>query len=89
MQPGFKLAEANWEGYRHDTTGYSFYLLIVPHSGNTMTVRIPTSERPDAVNFVAQTLTLAGHFKKRINVFGFHKPPASRYHRGYRAHRDT
>jgi hypothetical protein len=78
MQPGFKVVDANRDG-RVDTrrtVGYSFYLLIVPLSGDTMTIRIPTHDRADAVDFVAQTLALAGHLKKRVNVFGFNKAPA-------------
>jgi hypothetical protein len=73
MQPGFKLVDADYTGR---TTSYSFYLVIVPHSGETMTILIPTHERTDAVEFVAQTLALAGYFKKRVNMFGFNKPPA-------------
>jgi hypothetical protein len=76
MQPGFDMVSAHRGGgadSRH-TTSYSFYLLIVPFSGDTMAIRIPTYGRADAVDFVAQTLALAGHLKKRINVFGFNKP---------------
>jgi hypothetical protein len=77
MQPGFKVTDANrdaWVDTRR-TVGYSFILLIVPLSGDTITIPIPTYERPDAVDFVAQTLALAGHLKKRVNVFGFNKHP--------------
>ncbi len=78
MQPGFKVTDANHDGWvdTRFTVGYSFILLIVPLSGDTITIPIPTHERPDAVDFVAQTLALAGHLKKRVNVFGFNKPPA-------------
>jgi hypothetical protein len=78
MQPGFKVTDANRDGWvdTRYTIGYTFILLIVPLSGDTITIPIPTYERPDAVDFVAQTLALAGHLKKRVNVFGFNKPPA-------------
>lgn len=78
LQPGFKVVDANRDGWvdTRYTTGYSFYLLIVPVSGDTITITIPAYGRADAVDFVAQTLALAGHLKKRVNVFGFNKPPA-------------
>jgi hypothetical protein len=78
LQAGFKVVDANRDGLADTryTTGYSFFLLIVPVSGDTMTIRIPTPGRADAVEFVAQTLALATHLKKRVNVFGFNKPPA-------------
>jgi hypothetical protein len=78
LQAGFKVVDANRDGLADTryTTGYSFLLLIVPVSGDTMTIRIPTPGRADAVDFVAQTLALAGHLKKRVNVFGFNKRPA-------------
>ena len=83
MQPGFKLVDTNRDGVTdlQRTTGYSFLLLIVPLSGSTITIPIPTYERPDAVDFVAQTLALAARKRKRINVFGFDKPPAPRLKR--------
>jgi hypothetical protein len=79
LQPGFKITDASRDS-RIDTrraVGYSFILLIVPLSGDTITIPIPTYERPDAVDFVAQTLALAGYLKKRVNVFGFNKPPSA------------
>ncbi len=78
MQPGFSLVDHNRDGWADSqyTTGYSFHLLIVPISGHTMNIRIPTDERADAVDFVAYTLAAAERQHKRINVFGFNKPPA-------------
>ena len=78
MQPGFKFVDNNRDGSPEQqfTTGYSFHLLIVPISGSTMTIPVPTNQRTDAVNFVAHTIALAEKLQKRINVFGFNKPPA-------------
>lgn len=78
MQPGFTFKDEDRDG-RTDmrrTTSYGFYLLIVPHSGRTMSIHIPTDDRPDAVDFTAYTLVLAEQRRKRINVFGFNRPPA-------------
>jgi hypothetical protein len=81
MQPGFKVVDHNRDGWADSqyTMGYSFNLLIVPISGSTMDIYIPTDGHPDAVNFVAFTIAFANHMKRRINVFGFDKPPAP-YH---------
>jgi hypothetical protein len=78
MQPGFTIADANRDGWpdRQYTTGYSFHLLIVPFSGGTMNIHIPTNDRADAVDFAAHAIALAERMDKRINVFGFDKPPA-------------
>jgi hypothetical protein len=78
MQPGFKVIDHNRDGWPDSqlTTGYTVHLLIVPISGSTMNIFIPTNERDDAVQFVAHTITLAEHNQKRINVFGFDRPPA-------------
>jgi hypothetical protein len=83
MQPGFRVTDANRDGWvdTRYAVGYTFVLLIVPLSGETITIPIPTYERPDAVDFVAQTLALAGHLNKRVNVFGFNKPPAPHHQR--------
>ncbi|RPI93013.1 MAG: hypothetical protein EHM39_13175 [Chloroflexi bacterium] len=82
MQPGFKPADPYRDvpGDARSTTGYSFFLLIVPLSGDTITIRIPTHDRADAIDFVAHTLALAGHLHKRINVFGFNKQPRKSRH---------
>ncbi|MBN1562347.1 MAG: hypothetical protein JXA10_00795 [Anaerolineae bacterium] len=78
MQPGFKVLDQDRDGRADSrvTTGYAFHLLIVPVTGDTMTIFIPTNNRTDAVNFVAHTLALAEIMQKRINVFGFNRPPA-------------
>jgi hypothetical protein len=78
MQPGFTITDANRDGWPDSqyTTGYSFHLLIVPFSGSTINIHIPTNDRPDAVDFAAHTIALAEQMDKRINVFGFDKPPA-------------
>jgi len=78
MQPGFTLADRNRDGLADSqfTSGYTFHMLIVPISGKTMNILIPTDERPDAVDFAAHTIALAERMDKRINVFGFDKPPA-------------
>lgn len=78
MQPGFTLTDRNGDGWSDSqvTTGYSFYLLIVPLSGDTMNIRIATEDRSDAVDFAAYVIALAEQQEKRINVFGFDKPPA-------------
>ncbi|MBN2304267.1 MAG: hypothetical protein JXQ72_07320 [Anaerolineae bacterium] len=78
MQPDFKLAGYHRDGSadRQFTTGYSFLLLIVPLSGSTMNIFIPTDGHEDAVNFAAYTIALAERHHKRINVFGFDRPPA-------------
>lgn len=78
MQPGFTLADMNRDGWPDSqlTTGYTFHLLIVPISGDTMNIRIATDERAESIEFVAYTIALAERQEKRINVFGFDKPPA-------------
>lgn len=78
MQPGFQLTDDNGDGWPESqyTTGYSFHLLIVPTNGDTIDVQIPTDGQQDAIRFVAQTIVLAEHKGKRINIFGFDKPPA-------------
>jgi hypothetical protein len=82
MQPGFTVLAGAREHEADSTitTGYSFHLLIVPTSGSTIDIPIPTSSQDvahhDAVEFVAYTLALAEEHGKRINVFGFDKPPA-------------
>jgi hypothetical protein len=83
MQPGFKVLDHDRDGRADSrvTTGYAFHLLIVPVTGDTMVIFIPTNNRTDAVNFVAHTLALAEIMQKRINVFGFDRPPAPRRQR--------
>ena len=83
MQPGFKVLDHDKDGRADSriTTGYAFHLLIVPLTGNTMAIPIPTNNRQDAVNFVAHTLGIAETMEKRINVFGFDRPPAPRRQR--------
>jgi hypothetical protein len=78
MQPGFLSADKNRDGSpdRLYTTGYSFHLLIVPITGQTMDIPIPLNQQDDAVRFVAHTIALAERKGRRINVFGFDKPPA-------------
>lgn len=78
MQPGFRFVDRDRDGSpdQQQTIGYVFLLLIVPVSGRTLNILIPTDDREDAVDFVAHTLALADQMKKRINVFGFDKPPA-------------
>jgi len=78
MQPGFQWADSDRDGHTDNqyTTGYSFHLLIVPASGNTIDIVIPTVGHSAAVDFVAHTIALAERRGKRINVFGFDKPPA-------------
>lgn len=78
MQPGFTFRDEDRDGRTDSrrTTSYGFYLLIVPLSGRTMSIPIPTDDRQDAVDFTAYTLVLAEQRRKRINVFGFNRPPA-------------
>lgn len=78
MQPGFRHADRNRDGFVDSryTVGYAFYLLVVPVSGHTMSIQIPTDGSADAIEFTALLLALAQHHRKRINVFGFNKPPA-------------
>jgi hypothetical protein len=78
MQPGFRLVHSR-RGRAVQiqyTSGYSFQLLIVPVSGDTLEIPIPTNGRTDAVDFVAYTVALAERMGKRVNTFGFDKPPA-------------
>lgn len=83
MQPGFSFADSDGDGStdRQTTTSYTFALIIVPFQGRTMTIPIPTDDRADAVDFAAHVLAQAERMHKRINVFGFHKPPAPRRQR--------
>jgi hypothetical protein len=83
MQPGFSFADYDRDGSpdRQTTTSYTFALIIVPFQGHTMTIPIPTDDRADAVDFAAHVLAQAERMHKRINVFGFHKPPAPRRQR--------
>lgn len=78
MQPGFKLVDRNGDGYADSqyTVDYAFYLLVVPISGRTMNIPIPTDQQHDAIDFVAHTLMLAQRNQRRISVFGFDRPPA-------------
>jgi len=78
MQPGFRLIEDRRAESSY-AVGYSFHLLIVPTSGPTIDILIPTDEcQTDAVEFTAQTLALTEHMGKRINLFGFDKMPGAR-----------
>ncbi len=78
MQPGFKLVEDRRAESAY-SVGYSFHLLIVPTSGSTIDILIPTDERQtEAVEFTAHTLALTEQMGKRINLFGFDKVPGSR-----------
>jgi hypothetical protein len=78
MQPGFSFADRDRDGATDHiyTSTYTFALIIVPFQGPTLTIPIPTDGRDDAVNFAAHLLALAEARQKRINVFGFDKPPA-------------
>lgn len=78
MQPGFSFADRDRDGVTDHirTTSYTFALIIVPFQGPTLTIPVPTDNRDDAVNFAAHLLALAEAKQKRINVFGFDKPPA-------------
>lgn len=77
MQPGFRLVDEDRDGWADSRyiTGYTFHLLIVPLSGDTIEVQIPINERDDAVDFVAFTLMFAERERKRVNMFGFDRPP--------------
>lgn len=79
MQPGFRFADENRDGVPDNqyTLDYSFHLLIVPTSGATMDVLIPLHDRAAAVDFVAHALAWAEQRGKRINTFGFDKPPST------------
>ena len=78
MQPGFKLVDRDGDGTADNqfTVDYAVYLLIVPLSGRTLNVPIPTDQSDDAIMFVARTLVLARRKQRRISVFGLDKPPA-------------
>ena len=80
MQPGFKPGDPYRDvpGDVRSTTGYSFFLLIVPLSGDTITIRIPTNGRDDAVDFVAQTLALAGHLHEADQRVRVQQAPRAR-----------
>lgn len=83
MQPGCGLLDRHRDGSaktRH-TAGYSFHLLIVPITGRTLNILIPTSGRTDAIDFTAYTIALAERAGKRVNVFGFDRPPAPHHQR--------
>ncbi len=79
MQPGFRFADENRDGMTDNqyTMDYSFHLLIVPASGATLDVMIPLHDRTAAVDFVAHALAWAEQRGKRINTFGFDKPPTA------------
>jgi len=79
MQPGFRFADENRDGSPDNqyTIDYSFHLLIVPLSGATIDVLIPLREHTQAVDFVAHALVLAEQHGKRVNTFGFDKPPTA------------
>lgn len=77
QQPGFTLAGSARSSWADQfTNSYTFHLMIVPFSGPTLNIRIPTDDRPEAVEFAAYVLALAEQQQKRINVFGFDRPPA-------------
>ncbi|HEX3053649.1 MAG TPA: hypothetical protein VHP83_23515 [Aggregatilineaceae bacterium] len=88
MQPGFKFLDHDHDGSvdQTQTTGYSFHILIVPVSGSTIDIQIPTGGQPDAVDFVAHTIAFARRKDRRINVFGFNKPPLPARQRITRRH---
>jgi hypothetical protein len=46
-----------------------------------MDIHIPTNGQPDTINFVAHIITFAERMNRRINVFGFDKPPAPHHQR--------
>ncbi len=77
MQPGFSFADRDRDGATDHvyTSSYTFALIIVPFQGPTLSIPIPTDDRDDAVNFAAHLLALAEVKQKRINVFGFDRPP--------------
>lgn len=79
MQPGFRFADENRDGSTDNqyTIDYSFHLLIVPLSGATIDVPIPLRDHTQAVDFVAHALVLAEQHGKRVNTFGFDKPPSA------------
>ncbi len=83
MQPGFRFADRDYDGStdRRYITGYAFYLLVVPLTGRTLSIQIPTDGSEDAIAFAAWVLALADRQRKRINVFGFDKPPGARRQR--------
>jgi hypothetical protein len=76
MQPAVKRIDESRTTDVQITAGYSFQLLIVPRSGDTLEILIPTNGRDDAVDFVARTVALAEQLGKRVNTFGFDRPPA-------------
>lgn len=87
MQPGFSTrGTTRLEKVDNMVaSGYSVYMLIVPISGPTISVLVPTDDRSDAVDYVAYTIALAERAGKRINVFGFDRAPQSPQHgRRYR-----
>lgn len=75
MESGFSLADR--DSATETTTSYTFALIIVPFQGSTLTIPIPTEGSDEAVNFAAHILALAEAKHKRINVFGFDRPPVS------------
>jgi hypothetical protein len=75
MQPNFSNIR-NPDGSR-PVTHYSFHFLIVPMSGSTIDIQFPVDGRAEAIDFAAGMLALAGQRHKRVNLFGFDKPPTS------------
>lgn len=73
MQPNFSNIR-NPDGSRL-VTHYSFHFLIVPLSGSTIDIAFPIDGREDAIDFAARALVVADQMKKRVNLFGFDKPP--------------
>lgn len=78
MQPGFTVTDENRrrQSYTVITSSYTFYLLIVPVRGPTLSVHIPTDNNAHAIDFAAGIVALAELMGKRVNVFGFDRPPA-------------
>lgn len=74
MQPGALGASPERDAVQ-PTPSYTFHLLIVPVSGRTIEVLLPTDGDAAALDFAAHTLAQAHRLGKRINTFGFDRPP--------------
>lgn len=74
MQPGTPGAGLERDAAQ-PTPGYTFHLLIVPVSGRTIEILLPTDGDAAALDFAAHTLAQAHRLGKRINTFGFDRPP--------------
>jgi hypothetical protein len=69
----YHAGESFWHIATRVNTGYQFNIVVVPHTGETLTLTIPLRNNDLAVQFAAHLLAFARARQCRLSLMGFDK----------------